>query len=195
MTTVSVSAPGLREAIASVDAAAKRARDLGPVLNVIAVQIDLAIKDSFRTSTDFAGVRFAPNAPATIKKKKSSKPMRDTGRLEESISSRPTGRTAIGFGTNVSYAAAAIAGGGKSGTRRHTSYGLKPGRVKGIRGNAGLRQGPRQQLLAGTTYTASVRNPFPVSMSGNWIDVGRGSVLRAKITRTLVEYIQSGRAG
>lgn len=195
MTVVTITAPGLRETLAQVDAAAKRARDLTPVMDVIAQQITTAWHESFRASQGFDGVQFARNALSTIKKKKSSKPLRDTGALENSFSARPSGRTTIGFGTNVPYAAAAIAGGGRSGTRKRTSYGSAPGRAKGIRGNAGLRSGPREQHRAGTVYTASVRNPFPVTTAGNWIDVARGAALRAKITQTLSAFIRTGRVG
>lgn len=192
---IEIEAPGLKDTLATIQAAARRVRELAPVLNVVAQQIATGIDDSFRSGTGFDGQPFARNAAGTIKKKKSTTPLVDTGRLRDSMSAHAVGQTGVAFGTNVSYAAAAIAGGGKHGVRKHTSYGLAPGRVKGIRGNAGRRSGPRQQFRAGEEYAPSVRNPLPVTMSGRWIDVARGSALRAKIVKTITTYVTTGRAG
>lgn len=176
MTTVKITATGLGEAIATVRGAAERARNLSPVLPVIAQIWTTAIDDRFRSSTDFAGQPFAPNKPSTVKRKGSSKPAIDTSRFRSSISARPVGRSTIAFGTNVKYAAPVALGFKRAGSLRRTSYAGGTKRPKG----------------AAWSVTVPGRNPFPVR-EGRLIGTGPGLVLLEKTKRTLVAFIANGR--
>ena len=106
-------AKGLDATIARLRAKAERARDITPALTVAAEAVKTAIDDRFRSSTDFAGAAFAKNAPSTIKKKGSSKPLIDSGVTRASTSARVVSGTTIRFGTNQP-----AAGYGWFGTRR-----------------------------------------------------------------------------
>lgn len=177
MTAVKLTASGMNEVLASVRAKAARARNLAPVLAVIAEQIATGIDDSFRQSMGFDGVPFAPNAASTAARKRSSKPAIDTGRFRGSVTAAPRGSSSVAFGTNTAYAGPVSFGSRRSGALKRASY-------------AGGRKRER-----GTPWIVTVpaRNPFPVTQGGQWIDQARGAFLRDKITRTLSGYIASGR--
>ncbi|AKF08886.1 phage virion morphogenesis protein [Sandaracinus amylolyticus] len=97
---------GIDDAIRTVRSAAERARDLSPILRVIAEDTKTLVDDSFDQSRSPSGAPFAPLAPATKarRRKGSSKPLVDTGRLRNSVSASAAGNL-LSVGTNVVYGA------------------------------------------------------------------------------------------
>jgi phage gpG-like protein len=103
---VSASVRGLTESEQADEAIADRMRNLTPVLQVLAQDLRTLIDDAFDQSRSPMGQPWAPLKPATIKRRRkgSSKPLVDTGRLRNSVAVRAKPRS-IEFGSNVSYAA------------------------------------------------------------------------------------------
>lgn len=85
----------------------ERARDLSPAFREIGegVKADAALR--FKDSRDPYGAAWVPLKPATIarRRKRSTKPLLDTGRLRNSIASRLLGGAGVEVGTSVAYAA------------------------------------------------------------------------------------------
>lgn len=83
----------------------RRTTDLGPAMKVGAESVNRLLKMSFQDSRTPTGTGWQPLDPETIKRrrKKSSKPLIDTGVLRNSTYARSGART-IYFGTNIGYA-------------------------------------------------------------------------------------------
>lgn len=83
----------------------QRVSTLEPVLQVYAQDLKTLVDDSFDQSRAPDGSAWAPLAPATIARRRrgSSKPLVDTGRLRNSISAVAL-NDALRVGTNVIYA-------------------------------------------------------------------------------------------
>jgi phage gpG-like protein len=101
---ITVDAGQARRAIAALG---ERASNLAPAFRGIGSDIvaDSALR--FRGSRDPYGVPWRPLARSTVarRRKGSSQPLLDTGRLRSSISYRLLGSTGVEVGTNVRYAA------------------------------------------------------------------------------------------
>lgn len=98
---------GAAQAAKDLRQAAERARNPAPVLRTAGVELRTAVMDGFRQSVDPAtGKVWAPNAEKTAERKGSSKPLIDTARMRNSVSSRVDEPNRLVFvGTNVPYAA------------------------------------------------------------------------------------------
>lgn len=85
----------------------ERARNLAPVFREIGEGVKAEAQIGFKSSTDPYGRAWHPLAKATIarRRKGSSKPLLDTGRLRNSIASRLLGAGGVEVGTNLKYAA------------------------------------------------------------------------------------------
>lgn len=103
---MAASVRGLDESRRADEEIAERMANLTPVLQVMAQDLRTMIDNAFDQSKSPMGGTWAPLKPATIKRrrKKSSQPLVDTGRLRNSVTTQAFPR-AIQFGSNVEYAA------------------------------------------------------------------------------------------
>ena len=85
-----------------IDKRIAQAKDTSIVMKNISIDMKNKIDHRFKTESDPNGNRWARNSEVTIKRKKSSKPGHDTGRLASSMHSKNT-RDKATAGTNVIY--------------------------------------------------------------------------------------------
>lgn len=103
-----VEAKGLDKVQAQLLQMSKRASDVTIALKAGALDVKTTIVDAFRTSTDPAtGTPWEPLKETTIarRRKGSSKPLVDTGKLRGSVVATVANKAQITVGTNVTYAA------------------------------------------------------------------------------------------
>lgn len=101
---VNVDAGPAQRALAALRA---RVENLAPVLRGIGADVVAEAQMGFRESRDPYGMPWRPLSPRTVarRRKGSSKPLLDTGRMRNSITYRLIGSTGVEIGTNTVYAA------------------------------------------------------------------------------------------
>lgn len=84
-----------------------RASNLAPMFRGIGADVVAEAQLGFRESRDPYGLPWRPLSPRTVarRRKGSSKPLLDTGRLRNSITYRLLGSTGVEIGSNTAYAA------------------------------------------------------------------------------------------
>lgn len=79
---------------AALDSLRRRVADMRPVLQAIGEAMHARVDKRFSTQTDPAGQRWAPNKPATIKRKGAGKPvLTDSRALRHAIVAQVSGKT------------------------------------------------------------------------------------------------------
>lgn len=100
---------GLRDVEVKLNGLEARARDPRPAMRVVRTQMQESNKQNFDSDGAHLGTSWAPNAPATLKRKGNKRPNRDTGALEASLTGgkgKRSGatRTTARAGTSLFYA-------------------------------------------------------------------------------------------
>lgn len=156
----------------------ERARDLTPVLTVIAQDTKTLIDDAFAGSTTPENVAWAPLSPATLARRRggSGNPLIDTSRLRNSITA--SGRAnALTFGTNVPYASAHQWGYTRSGALKRRSY------------------SPRREAGTPYSHTVPARQFLPVKRGGSGFQLmtaGMAGQHWARSREMIRRYIATG---
>lgn len=99
---MTVSVRGADEVGAKLAGVSARLRDLTPQTTVIAADVMTLVDDSFAGGRAPDGSTWAPLAESTLRQRRGTTTLVDTGALRSSISARAT-RTGLMFGTNIPY--------------------------------------------------------------------------------------------
>lgn len=121
---IKLEAGAVQRALAALQ---RNAAALAPALKGIGADIADEARLGFKDGTDPYGVKWRALKASTIarRRKRSSKPLLDTGRLRNSIASRLVGPAAVEVGSNVAYAAIHQFG-GRAGRGRKVQIPARP---------------------------------------------------------------------